>query len=37
MDFEKIAAQLNAAGIKPRRGDSKTVDKILAHQVRQAA
>jgi hypothetical protein len=37
MAFEKIAAQLNAEGVKPRRGASwygKTVDKILAHRAK---
>jgi DNA invertase Pin-like site-specific DNA recombinase len=38
--FEKIAAELNATGVKPRRGEKwwgKTVDKILAHQAKRAA
>jgi DNA invertase Pin-like site-specific DNA recombinase len=39
MGFEKIAVQLNAEGIKPRRGEKwwgKTVDKILSHQGKRA-
>jgi hypothetical protein len=40
MAFEKIATQLNAEGIAPRRGlkwYGKTVDKILALQIQRAA
>jgi DNA invertase Pin-like site-specific DNA recombinase len=40
LGFEKVAAQLNAEGIKPRRGAKwygKTVDKILSANPRQAA
>jgi DNA invertase Pin-like site-specific DNA recombinase len=40
LGFEKVAAQLNAEGIKPRRGAKwygKTVDKILSAQPRRAA